>query len=572
MSDRSRFLSVLILTAFICILTIPAMAADKPISAPLPEQYSGQMPEGRGFIAPRLNMSHIVSEKPTLKFATVDVDTIDQFDWRTTGKVTPVKNQSFCGACYSFASLGCFESKVLIDSNVVYDFSENHSKECNYFGTSCGGGNFDYLASLYSIEGTVLESCDPYVASDVACNSTCDIQKVLLDWRIISTTNIPTPSALKSYIYNYGPVYTALYTGDTDDIAWQSEFNIYDGSYTLYYNNLSYSPNHAVLLVGWDDSLSHAGGTGGWIVKNSWGTSWGGTCGFGGESGYFTIAYGSANFGQWSSYVHEWQNYEATETLLYYDEAGATQYWGYSNVTGYGLAGYTPSSDGYLTRVEFWTNDACTDVDVYVYDDFTTGTSNLLASQLDNSYNEPGYHSVLLDSPPALTSGDDIYIVVKLTNVSYGFPIVGDHMSPNESSKTYISSSGLAGSWYEMGINEGCDIAIRGRTSPNLSVDVNDDISPGPVMYSLKQNYPNPFNPSTVFDYTVETRSHVTISIFNILGQPVKTLVDEVKSAGTHSISWDGTNEDGKPMSTGIYFYRITSGDYTETRKMILLK
>ena len=62
--------------------------------------------------------------------------------------------------------------------------------------------------------------------------------------------------------------------------SWGEEFGSYDGSYTLYYDGPE-EPNHAVLIVGWDDSLTHAEGSGGWIVKNSWGTEWGGTCGHG---------------------------------------------------------------------------------------------------------------------------------------------------------------------------------------------------------------------------------------------------------------------------------------------------
>ena len=78
-----------------------------------------------------------------------------------------------------------------------------------------------------------------------------------------------------------------MYHGKDD--AWYDEFNSYDGSYTLYHPGAE-APAHIVLIVGWDDSLSHAGGTGGWIVKNSWGTQWG-------KEGFFTIAYGSASIG-----------------------------------------------------------------------------------------------------------------------------------------------------------------------------------------------------------------------------------------------------------------------------------
>jgi subtilisin family serine protease len=103
------------------------------------------------------------------------------------------------------------------------------------------------------------------------------------------------------------------------------------------------------------------------------------------------------------------------------------------------------------------------------------------------------------------------------------------------------------------------DVADDGRT-PNAST------------YSLAQNYPNPFNPTTRIAYTVPTRSHVSISVYNLLGQEVITLVDELKAAGRYITEWDGTDYNGAKAASGIYLYRIKAGDFVESRKMLLLK
>ena len=93
-----------------------------------------------------------------------------------------------------------------------------------------------------------------------------------------------------------------------------------------------------------------------------------------------------------------------------------------------------------------------------------------------------------------------------------------------------------------------------------------------PSTFSLSQNYPNPFNPVTKLDYNLPLRSKVNISIYNVLGQEIKTLVNGVKEYGYHSVTWDGRNDLGKDMSSGVYFARITSKGFTKTRKMLLVK
>ena len=93
-----------------------------------------------------------------------------------------------------------------------------------------------------------------------------------------------------------------------------------------------------------------------------------------------------------------------------------------------------------------------------------------------------------------------------------------------------------------------------------------------PQGHSLSQNYPNPFNPETTIQYNIPIRSHVTIEVYNILGQKIRTLVDELKSVGDFQTTWDGNDSNGVKVSTGIYFYRFRAGDFTETKKMIILK
>jgi hypothetical protein len=98
-----------------------------------------------------------------------------------------------------------------------------------------------------------------------------------------------------------------------------------------------------------------------------------------------------------------------------------------------------------------------------------------------------------------------------------------------------------------------------------------------PESFALFQNYPNPFNPVTTIRYSLPVPSKITLTIFNILGQKVKTLVDEVVEAGEHRVRWDGTNSSGNTVATGVYFYRIeakgignNAPGFTNVKKMLL--
>ncbi len=93
-----------------------------------------------------------------------------------------------------------------------------------------------------------------------------------------------------------------------------------------------------------------------------------------------------------------------------------------------------------------------------------------------------------------------------------------------------------------------------------------------PTEFALHQNSPNPFNPITTLRYELPENGLVNITIYDMLGREVKTLINQTQDAGYRSIIWDATNDYGKPVSAGLYLYQIQAGDYMQTKKMVLLK
>lgn len=121
--------------------------------------------------------------------------------------------------------------------------------------------------------------------------------------------------------------------------------------------------------------------------------------------------------------------------------------------------------------------------------------------------------------------------------------------------------------------NDGASISVDNFIyTRETGSSIGDDISLRPDGFALQQNYPNPFNPTTTIAYQLARNSNVVLKIYNVAGQEVKTLVNEKQSAGPQRVVWDGSDNSGQQVASGIYLYKLDAGDQTAIRKMILLK
>lgn len=122
---------------------------------------------------------------------------------------------------------------------------------------------------------------------------------------------------------------------------------------------------------------------------------------------------------------------------------------------------------------------------------------------------------------------------------------------------------------FALGANESDVFAqiSEAQTKYNLITDVNDEFSASPVDFRLNQNYPNPFNPSTIISWNVPFDSYQTLKVYDVLGNEVASLINEYRTAGSYSFNFNASS-----LSSGVYYYKLTAGNFTETKKMILMR
>jgi cathepsin L len=209
-------------------------------------------------------------------------------DWRTAGKVPPIRNQGGCGSCWAFAVMGAYESSYLIRNNTMPDTSEQAMLSCSGPGSCAGGWPHDALNWLVA-SGTDKEADYPYTGTSGGCHGfTPEFKAAAWGW-VDNNVDLPTVAQLKQALFTYGPI---------EVLVWVSgQFQAYTGGVFTQAAPNPGALNHAVVLVGWDDAK------GAWIMRNSWGTGWGETCGYGTERGYMYIKYGAANIGLQAQWV-----------------------------------------------------------------------------------------------------------------------------------------------------------------------------------------------------------------------------------------------------------------------------
>jgi C1A family cysteine protease len=431
---------IIIITGLLFSLTLAAQ--NKPRHAPLnPEfvRYIEAKKNGTlktetstgymlGYVPSPLYLSFAEHQgKTNLKFL---YEFPTSYDLRALGLVTPVKNQgsgTFGGNCVAFATMGSIESAWLVRGDGTYDLSEQNIAACYGYLWDYGEGANHEMATAYltRFSGPVLETEDPYNLQVHPCRSDLSPTGLVPEARWLPRNN----DLIKQTIMDYGGLFCSVHI-DNAGFDETSKSYVYKGTE---------SPNHAWVVVGWNDLKLTQGGIGAWIIKNSWGDDWM-------QAGYVYCSYEDTKIMSDVAYFPErWDNGDI-DTKYMYDYLGAISSVGYGDNITYGMAKYVAPVEQFITRVGTFVNTEGSILDFEIWDDFNSKIlSNLITSKHNVYVSYPGFYTFDL---PATVNGD-FYIKVKYHTPGNEFPVpveeyIKDYANPViDTSVNWISSDGI---------------------------------------------------------------------------------------------------------------------------------
>ena len=365
-----------------------------------------------------------------------------QYDLRTTGKLTSVKDQGQCGDCWAYATYSSLESYLMPAEN--WYFSEDDLNVNNGFDIgACNGGNAQMsMAYLSRYSGPIIEG-------GTAGQAQKHVQKV----EYVPCTPYTFPE-IKQAVMTYGAVDTSFYA--STDMQKSTTGSYFTSSTNSYYYSGKSSPNHSVAIVGWNDNYSKSNfakappGNGAFIIRNSWGTSWG-------DGGYFYMSYYDTYAGNDCWVFDDAESPTNYSTIYQYDPLGWVENYGFGNTTGWGANIFTATTTAQLEAVSFYASSLSTTYEIDIYTNVTAGNpvSGTHVTTQTGTLPNVGYETIVLSQPASLTKGMLFSVVVKFVTPGYNYPIPVQMPYPGYSSKaphspgeSFASSNGQ--SWTDI--------------------------------------------------------------------------------------------------------------------------
>lgn len=418
------------------------------------------------------------------------------YDLRLEGLVTPIQNQGNYGTCWTFSAMAASESNALKKGLPSPDYSEKHLAYFGYTNVNADLVSFDWdqTGSVYDVggmddmsrallsrwTGLVAETTEPY--TNMGPNS----QEPDLPPGIAPSASAANAVWLTGMYYGpsgssvVGNIKYLLKTYGAVSIGMRVEWNGYDLRYynktnhAFFYNGSS-SSNHAVAIVGWNDNYdktnfdTEPSANGAWIVRNSWGSTFG-------DGGYFYISYEDTCIVNEGGYAYELGPVEENYTQYLYDPLCATSAISTGAPSEQWVANiFTAQASQQIKKVALGTTGVDTTVTVYIYTGVTANqpTSGTLAYQsASTAYALSGFHTIAVTTPTYVTSGQNFSVVVKLESSGNATPIAIEKPVAQYSSKATASAGqSFIGStdftWADLTVsNPNSNVCIRAMAVP----------------------------------------------------------------------------------------------------------